>query len=146
MTDSFDALAKDMAQDVGFKLFTALLVAPPYVERVFTNMPDAFPLTGRKRMDASPWAAHVIEAGQVWWGLDASDLRRMFPDHEIIASVGCSTCINIPVQQAGRTIGTLNMLDAEKAYSSDHVTRARAFAPRALTLFSPFIAKKETSQ
>ncbi len=146
MTDSFAALAQDIDQVVGFKLFTALLVAPPFVERVYTNMPDAFPMTGRKRLDASPWAAHVIDAGQVWLGLDAADMRHMFPDHELIASVGCGACINIPVQQAGRTIGTLNMLDAEQAYTDDDVTRAAVFAARAVPLFSPFAAQKEPSQ
>ena len=135
MSDGFEALAQDLDAAVGFRLFTALKVAPPYAERVYTNMPAAFPLSGRKRLDSSPWVAHVLEQGQPWFGQTAEDLRAMFPDHELIAEVGCGCCINIPVQDAGQTIGSLNLLDAEHAYTQGHVDRAVAFAERSVPLF-----------
>lgn len=135
MTDSFERLADDLDRAVGFKLFTALLVVPPEVERVYTNMPEAFPLAGRKRLDATPWGKLVIEEGRTWLGNTRRDMESVFPDHAIIASVGCGSCINIPVLHRGSAIGTLNMLDAEHAYTAAHVEKAAAFAERAVPLF-----------
>lgn len=135
VTDSFAQLGQDIDGAIGCRLFTALAVRPPFVERVHTNQPDAFPLSGRKRLDASPWGAHVIEGGDIWLGRDAEDMKRMFPDHETIARIGCGSCINIPVLHKGATIGSLNILDAPNAYSDDHVARAMTFAARALPLF-----------
>jgi AcrR family transcriptional regulator len=135
LEDSFDRLNADLREAVSFKLFTALAVKRPYVERVYTNHAELFPLTGRKRLDASPWGAHVIERGDSWLGHDADDMMRMFPDYALIARLGCASCINIPVVVKGQTIGSLNMLDAAHAYTREDVTKAALFAPRAALLF-----------
>ena len=135
MTDSFEQLADDIQQNVGFKLFTVLRVVPPDVERIYTNMPEAFPLSGRKQMESTPWGDHVIDGGRIWLGRTKKDLQTVFSDHELIASVGCGCCINIPALHEGATLGSLNMLDAEHVYTEAHVEKAAQFAERARALF-----------
>lgn len=136
LTDNFALLEQDLDEMVGLKLFTVLAVRPPHVERIYTNHPTEFPLTGRKRLDASPWGDHVVTNGQAWLGRDAADLEHMFPDHATIARIGCGACINIPVRDEGQTIGSLNILDAPGAYVSEDVAMAQLFARRAMALLS----------
>ena len=50
----------------------------------------------------------------------------MFPDHELIASLGCEAVLNLPVVAGGAVLGTLNCLDAAGAYTPDRVAAADA--------------------
>ena len=122
---------------LGHRLFTTLFVVPggAEVERVYSSDPAAYPLTGRKRMGPTPWGEHVLTQGRTWLGNGTDDMRWAFPDHELIASLGCATCINIPVREGGVVVGTLNILDAQDAYAAQHVAIAEViggFLPGAL--------------
>jgi hypothetical protein len=132
--DIFTQLQCEFSDDIGFRLFTVLLVDLPDVVRVHSSNPEDYPVTGRKRMGPTPWGAHVIGDGKPWLGLTPSDLEWAFPDHALIASLGCGCCINIPVQDGGQTIGTLNLLDVEGRYTTDHLTRAEKYTDRFVPL------------
>ncbi len=49
------------------------------------------------------------------------DIRAAFFDHELIRSLGCESCVNVPVRWQGRTIGMLNLLHAARWYSAEDV-------------------------
>lgn len=134
VSDSFIQLERTLADDIGFRLFTVLLVDLPDVVRLHSSNSKDYPVTGRKRMGPTPWGAHVIVAGEPWLGHTPSDLEWAFPDHALIASLGCGCCINIPVQHDGQTIGTLNLLDVEQRYTADHLTRAQKYTDRVVPL------------
>ena len=112
------------------RLFTVLFVVPggAEVERVYSSDPAAYPLTGRKRMGPTPWGDHVLAQGRCWMGNTADDIRWAFPDHALIASLGCAACINVPVREGGVVIGTLNILDAAGAYTQDDVATTEVIA------------------
>lgn len=116
---------------VGHKLFTLLVVVDggKEVERIYSNPPDAYPLTGRKPMGVSPWSHHVMGGLQPWLGRNAKDIEWAFFDHELIASLGCAACINIPVIRFGKMLGTMNVLDAENAYDEADVETLKLLAP-----------------
>jgi hypothetical protein len=130
----FHQLEHSLSKAVGFRLFTVLRVDPPDVVRLYSSDPVAYPVTGRKRMGPTPWGTHVITNGNPWLGLTRRDLEWAFPDHALIASLGCGCCINIPVRDDGQTIGTLNLLDREGRYTADHLERAAAYAGLAVPL------------
>lgn len=115
---------------LGHRLFTVLFVVPggAEVERVHSSDPAAYPLTGRKRMGPTPWGDHVLKQGRTWLGNTAEEIRWAFPDHALIASLGCAACINVPVRDGGEVIGTLNILDAAGAYAQDDVAVAEVIA------------------
>ena len=136
MSGAFTQLEQALLDDIGFRLFTVLLVDLPDVVRVHSSNPEDYAVTGRKRMGPTPWGAHVIEDGKSWLGLTSRDLEWAFPDHALIASLGCGCCINIPVRHDGRTIGTLNLLDAEGRYTPDLLTRAEKYADQFVPLLS----------
>ena len=134
--DTFIQLESEISDDIGFRLFTVLLVDLPDVVRVHSSNPKDYPVTGRKRMGPTPWGAHVIVGGKPWLGITSGDLEWAFPDHALIASLGCGCCINIPVRRNEKTIGTLNLLDANQRYTADHLTRAQKYADRSVPLLT----------
>jgi hypothetical protein len=115
----------------GHKLFTLLFVVEGghEVERIYTSDPEAYPLAGRKPMGPTPWGKHVIDGRQAWHGRTMADIRWAFPDHALIESLGCGSCINIPVMAFGRLLGTMNVLDREEAYDDRTVEVLSLFAP-----------------
>ena len=115
----------------GHTLFTLLIVVDGghEVERIHTSHPVEYPLAGRKPMGPTPWGKHVIEDLQPWNGQTMADIRWAFPDHALIESLGCGSCINIPVIAFGKVIGTMNVLDREHAYDDMTVQDLSLFAP-----------------
>jgi GAF domain-containing protein len=115
---------------VGHRLFTLLVYdeASGEVARIYTSHPREYPVSGRKAMRDTPWGRHVIHGRQSYLGRSAADIRWAFPDHALIASLGCGSVINIPVGYDGRLLGTMNLLDAEGAYEERHLELVRPLA------------------
>lgn len=116
---------------VGHRLFTLLVVVEGgrEVERIYSSDTKSYPLTGRKPMGPTPWGQHVIDGLQPWHGRTMADIRWAFPDHALIESLGCGSCINIPVIAFRRVIGTMNVLDRENVYAEAAVGQLAHFAP-----------------
>lgn len=131
----FDALSARLREVVGFRLFTLLFVDGDEVARIYSNQPEAYPVSGRKTMGPTPWGAHVIKGRKPWLGRGRADIEWAFYDHELIASLGCGDCINLPVVYDGETVGTFNLLDAEGRYDETHLAAVLPFAPLAVPGF-----------
>jgi hypothetical protein len=116
---SFQAFDEACGTAFGHRLFTILAwrSGENEVERVYSSRPIEYPLAARKRMGPTPWGALVLGQAQPWLGRHADDLRWAFPDHELIASLGCSTCLNAPVRWKGTVLGAINILDAAGSYA-----------------------------
>ncbi|MGL4635279.1 MAG: GAF domain-containing protein [Beijerinckiaceae bacterium] len=136
--DLYDQVDRSVKSLTGYRLFTLLIVVDGgrEVERIHTSDPTSYPLAGRKPMGPTPWGKHVIEGLQAWHGRTMADIRWAFPDHALIESLGCGSCINIPVITFGTVIGTMNVLDRENAYDDDTVKALSLFAPVLASAFS----------
>lgn len=141
----FTSLDRAIKERVGFRLFTILLVDLPDVIRLYSSDPEAYPVSGRKTMGPTPWGAKVIDKGEIWFGENPEDLKWAFPDHELIASLGCGSCINIPVVHEGVTLGSLNILDAEGSYGAETLIRLQHLAVQALPLFQQALAQQKNA-
>lgn len=139
----FAALDKVLASAIGHKLFTILAYDDGSREaaRLYSNHPASYPTGGRKRLAPSPWTEAVLDRGEAYIGYTLEDLRNVFSDHELIASLGCESVLNMPVRWRGRTLGSLNLLHEAGWYDEDDVAVCRPFAqlalPALLTLASP---------
>lgn len=122
---------------IGHKLFTLLLLLPggQEVQRFWSSNEQAYPLTGRKVIGSTPWGELVLAGRQSYLGRDAAAIRWAFADHELIASLGLASVINIPVVLHRNVLGTLNVLDAEGSYDDDAVATACRFAPYLISAF-----------
>lgn len=115
---------------VGYGLFTMMVVAPPgdRVRRVYSTNPAAYPVGGYKENRSTPWGKVVIEDKQAYIGSSAADIRWAFADHELIASLGLESVLNLPVLWNGNCIGSLNLLHGPAHYRQEHVELLRPYA------------------
>ena len=131
---TFDAFNELTGESLGHRLFTILSwrAGSSEVERVHSSRPAEYPLLGRKAMGPTPWGALVLQQGKAWFGRSSDDIRWAFPDHELIARLGCASCLNAPVRYDGTVLGVVSVLDAEGRYGDSDLP--------VLDLLSAFLA------
>ena len=130
----FGALDRALQSAIGHRLFTILAYDGETSEaaRLYSNRPASYPAGGRKRLAAGPWTEAVLDRGEAYIGRTLDDLSAVFPDHALIASLGCASALNMPVRWRGRTLGSLNLLHEAGWYDDDDVATCRPFAQLAL--------------
>ena len=139
----FDALEAALGRLIGHKLFTLMLLdtARGEAARVYSNMPEAYPVLGRKPLGAmTDWGRHVIEGRRPFLGRTAEDIRWAFFDHELIASLGCASVVNLLVTFDGALLGTVNMLHEEDYYRESDQDIGAPFAQLLVPLYLQLIA------
>src|SRR5215469_13671184 len=75
---------------IGHRLFTVMRFhgAQSEVERIYSNLPSAYPAGGRKKKKDTAWAGHVLGDMRVFRGTTADDIRSVFDDHATILGLG----------------------------------------------------------
>ncbi|WP_299948338.1 GAF domain-containing protein [uncultured Ruegeria sp.] len=133
----FKAVADEVSKTIGAKLFTIMELdrEKRVARRSYTNMPDAYPATGEKPMREDAWSAQVEGRHETFVANTIEEIASVFPDHELIQSLGCESCLNLPIVVAGKVIGTLNCLHKAGHYTADRVAAAETLKqPGALAL------------
>jgi len=131
---TFRAIEAALAAAPGHILFTVLAHHPALrqSERCYTNMPDAYPVGGRKPVTDSPWMQRVIHGGAPYIGRTREDIAAHFFDHALIHSLGCESILNMPARWCGQTLGTLNLCHRARHYSESDLPRLRLIAQLAV--------------
>ena len=120
---AFEAMWRLTGSTVGVKLFTLMSFdrQAGVAERFYSNMPEAYPVSGTKPMNMTKWADHVLEKKRVFVANDIEGIAEVFFDHELIRSLGCESVINIPVVIDDEVAGTINCLHQAGHYSDSRV-------------------------
>ena len=128
------ALDAALGAVIGHMLFTVLRFHADSreSERCYTNQPAAYPVGGRKPFNESAWSRQVFVERRPYIGRTAEDIRTVFFDHALIASLGCDSVLNVPVVHNGRVLGTLNLLHEAGWYGEEDVEPGRLFAALAV--------------
>lgn len=136
-TDVFAALAEGLGATIGHRLFTALRYDQESggTERFYSSNPDAYPVGGRKPANPTFWTQQLFVERTPYISRDADDIRAVFFDHELIASLGCESILNLPVCHAGLVIGTLNLLHGAGWYDAGDIPLGQVFAALAAPAF-----------
>jgi hypothetical protein len=140
-SDLYPALEQAMGEAVGHKLFTCMAIDHGAGEaaRLYTNRPDDYPVGGRKPLGRmTGWGEWVLDGCRPWIGRNAKDIAWAFFDHETIASLGCASCLNLPVIDGGRVIGTVNLLHEAGFYDEASIAAAAPFAPLLVAPYRAF--------
>ena len=126
----YQALDRATGKAIGHKLFTLLVVDEPKSEvaRVYSSNPKSYPVGGRKPLRMTGWGEQVIRGRRPYIGRNAEDIRWAFFDHELIASLGLASVLNIPVVHDGRLIGTMNLLHEQAWYADTDAPIGTLFA------------------
>lgn len=134
---AFRALDAAMGATLGHRLFTCLLHHPGAreSERRYTNQPGAYPVGGRKPVEPTPWTRRLFDERRPYIGYTADDIRAVFFDHQLIASLGCASVLNLPVVHDGRTLGVINLLHEARWYGEGDVALGQVFAALAAPAF-----------
>jgi hypothetical protein len=134
---SFRALDHATKAAIGHRLFTVLRFHADTgeSERLYTNQPTAYPVGGRKALNPTFWTEHVLVGRRPYIGRTAEDIRAVFFDHALIASLGCASVLNVPVVWAGQVLGTLNLLHEAQWYGDDDLPLALTFAGLAVPAY-----------
>ena len=101
-------------------------------ERYYTNQPAAYPVGGRKPFNETAWSRRLFGERRPYIGYTADDIRNVFFDHALIASLGCDSVLNIPVAYDGRVLGTLNLLHEARWYDEADAAPGLLFAALAV--------------
>ncbi|WP_439495267.1 GAF domain-containing protein [Bosea sp. (in: a-proteobacteria)] len=91
--------------------------------RLFSSVPQAYPVGVAKPLGSSPWRDRVVDRAEVFIAETPAEIAVHFPDFELVGSLGGRCLANIPVPGAnGRIVGLFN------------VAGGRAFTPSELRL------------
>lgn len=120
---ALEALCELSDATFGLKLCTISLNDPVTEEgiRVYSNMPDAFPLAGRKPRADTYWSKWVLDDQKTFVANDSAGIAEVFFDHELIESLGLGSVINVPIVVNGNTIGSVNCLHEAGHYTPERV-------------------------
>ena len=121
---AFRAVEALVQKAIGFRLFTIMRLhaGTQEVERLYSSLPDAYPVSGRKPKQGTPWGAQVLDRGEIFIANSPDEVRAAFADYELIFSLGIGAIMNVPVRFRGASLGTMNVcaaaghfIDADRA-------------------------------
>jgi hypothetical protein len=128
---SWAALDSLASAEVGHILFTVTTVEmkEAVARRVYTNHPAAYPVSGTKPIHPDAWFDVVHGQRRCFVANTMADIAKVFPDHELIASLGCGSVLNLPIFLRNELVATVNMLAAEQHYTAERVAIAETLLP-----------------
>jgi len=132
---------------VGAKLFTVLKVdwSNERSGRVYSSDPQAYPVSGTKPINRTHWFDTIHTQRKPFIANTIAGIAEVFPDHELIWSLGCGSVLNYPVTIAGDMIGTVNLLHEEHFYTPQRAAAAELLSLPAKLAFTAadFIARNK---
>ena len=140
------ALQELFRREVGARLFTVMTFDAPtgLSRRVHSSHPAEYPVSGLKPLSIGLWSRTVIDGRGTFVANSIEAIAEVFPDHELIRSLGCGSVVNLPVIFGDAVIGTVNLLDISGFYTSDRVAKIENLAPFAATaLLAARLAESE---
>ena len=107
----------------GHKLFTVMTVdmEAGLARRAFTNYPIEYPTSGTKPIHRDSWFEIVHGQKRSFVANTINEIAKVFPDFELIKSLGCGSVVNLPVVLRGDLVATINLLHAEHYYTAERV-------------------------
>jgi hypothetical protein len=107
----------------GHRLFTVTIVdmQAELARRVYSSHPVEYPVTGTKPVHRDAWFEIVHGQRRSFVANTIHDIAKVFPDFELIKSLGCGSVINLPVVLRNELVATVNLLHVEHHYTQDRV-------------------------
>ncbi len=126
--EAWSALQKLCEATVGCKLFTVMTVdnEAGLARRAFSNQPKAYPASGSKPIHRNRWFTIVHDEKRTFVANTLTEIATVFPDHELIGSLGLGSVLNVPVVEQGEVVATINLLDVAQHYSPLQVAMAES--------------------
>ena len=122
-TVAMDAFGAHVIAVTGARLVTLMTSDPDTGEaqRIYSNMPQDYPVSGSKPMNRTHWSEVVLEKHETYVANDIATIAGVFFDHEQIAALGCEAVVNLPIVLNGTVLGTINCLDRAGYFTPERV-------------------------
>ena len=116
---AFDALHALTRATVGVRLFTVMTVDMDAMlaRRAYTSDPENYPCSGTKPVEMNAWFEVVHGRREMFVANTLAEIAQVFPDHELIGSLGCGSVVNLPIVLGGQLVATMNILHREHHYT-----------------------------
>ncbi|GAA0292474.1 GAF domain-containing protein [Kineococcus aurantiacus] len=127
----FEVVEAAARAGLGVRLFTVLAWDDERaaLQRIHTSHPEEYPVGGEKFMPReAPWPQQVLVRAEPYLGRTPAEVAAVFADWPTIEALGCGSTLNVPVVDAGRTLGSLSLLDVEGHYDELSIPRALRLA------------------
>jgi hypothetical protein len=117
---------------LGTRLFTVTTVdaAAGLARRLYTSHTVEYPVSGTKPMEKDGWYDMTIAGKRMFVANTPPEFAKYFFDHALIVSLGLGSCINVPVVDGGKVLGTVNIL-----------AEAGHFTPEKLAAYEALVAE-----
>ncbi|MBY4893616.1 GAF domain-containing protein [Rhodobacteraceae bacterium N5(2021)] len=89
--------------------------------RAYSNMPKAYPPSGTKPITPNAWFDIIHGRRETFVANTLAEIAEVFPDYELIGSLGCGSVMNLPVFDGDSLLGTVNLLDAKGHFTAERV-------------------------
>ncbi len=111
---------------VGHRLFTVMLVdmTAGLARRAYSSRPAEYPVSGTKPIHRNAWFDIIHGERRAFVANTIEDIAQVFPDHALIASLGCGSVVNLPIVLEGDLVATINLLDVAGHYTPERVRSA----------------------
>jgi hypothetical protein len=128
---SFAALQRLARRNVGAEIFTVMVRdnAANALRRLHSSHPTEYPVSGFKPETPGKWQDQVVGRREPFVANTIEAIAEVFPDHELIMSLGCASVVNVPIVFDDAVIGSLNLLEAAGHYTPERVAAAMALRP-----------------
>ncbi|HEY8594766.1 MAG TPA: GAF domain-containing protein [Devosiaceae bacterium] len=125
--EAYKALQALTEATVGVKLFTIMTVDMPagLARRAYTSDPANYPASGTKPIHFDDWFEIVHKQRRDFVANTLEDIAKVFPDFELIGSLGCASVVNMPVILADELVCTMNILHEAHYYTPERVTEMK---------------------
>ncbi len=125
---AYGALHRLAEATVGVKLFTVMTLdmQAGLALRAYSSDPQHYPATGTKPIERNAWFDVVYGQQRCFVANSIEAIAEVFPDHRLIASLGCGSVINLPVIIAGDLVATVNLLHEAGYFTEERVAKATA--------------------
>jgi GAF domain-containing protein len=122
-----DALVRET---VGYKLLTVLrfVEETQEMERLYSSDLKTYPVGGRKQMKTINKDHTLAARGEIFLAANEAEVKRTFPDHELIFSLGAGAILNAPIRYAGRRLAALNCCGLANSYGPREIAAAKILA------------------
>ncbi|MBV1866361.1 MAG: GAF domain-containing protein [Marinosulfonomonas sp.] len=134
---TFEALNALIQREVGAIICSCSTFDPvaSKARRIYTNQPAAYPLSGLKEVTPNRWTRQVLDEGQMFVANSLDEIAGVFPDYELIGSLGCGSVVNLPIRLSGSFLGTVNMLHEPGHFTQKTIEKISQFGGPAIIAF-----------
>jgi hypothetical protein len=99
-----------------------------WLSRLWSAVPDQYPVTGRKRKLPSPWTQHVLKECRVLVSEGDDAIETHFDDHAQMKSMGIHLVANYPIAVNGKYAATVNLTSEHSNWSAAQVSCGHVLA------------------